>query len=66
MEKIYIKGRSDGLGNRMEQLINLEYFSSIHNLKFVYYWNNIGAQQRDNFKIDFNSKNIEIKYFSLK
>ena len=53
MEKIYIKGRPDGLGNRMEQLINLEYFSSIHNLKFVYYWNNIGAQQRDNFKIDF-------------
>tara|TARA_B100000035_G_C20999032_1_gene553951 strand:+ start:722 stop:1462 length:741 start_codon:yes stop_codon:yes gene_type:complete len=64
MEKIYIKGRPDGLGNRMEQLINLEYFSSIHNLKFVYYWNNIGAQQRDNFKIDFNSKNIEIKYFN--
>ena len=38
--KLYFNGRSDGLGNRLEELIKLETYCEIFNKKLIYRWNN--------------------------
>jgi len=65
--KIYFKGRDDGIGNRLEELIRLDYFAEKNSYKIIYFWNNTG-KYKSNYKIlgpieypnRFICKNIEI------
>jgi len=56
--KLYFNGRSDGLGNRLEELIKLEIYCEIFDKKIIYRWNN--SDPRFNYPIFFECKNIEI------
>ena len=56
---IYYNGRSDGIGNRLEELINLEVYCEKNNLKCNYYWNNIHKHR--NYEILIKCKNINIQ-----
>ena len=56
--KLYFNGRSDGLGNRLEELIKLETYCEIFNKKLIYRWNN--SDTRFNYPVLFDCKNIEI------
>ena len=57
IEHFYFLGRPDGLGNRIEQLINIQEFCIKNNMKCIYVWNNSGYRKYD---INITFENIEI------
>ena len=54
-EVFHFIGRPDGLGNRIEELINIQEFCETNNKKCVYIWNNSQARKYDIF-IHFDNK----------
>lgn len=42
---VYFQGRPDGIGNRIEQLINIQEYCKHHNVECIYIWNN--GKRRD-------------------
>jgi hypothetical protein len=56
---IYYNGRPEGLGNRLEELINLEVYCEKNNCKCNYYWNNIHKHRT--YEILIKCKNINIQ-----
>lgn len=66
---IYFKGRPDGMGNRVQELIQLDYFAEKFSHKIFYYWN---ISQKDkgvskilgpvDYPCRFKCKNIEFVY----
>lgn len=59
-------GRSDGLGNRIEELINLEAFSIKNNIKINYFWNNNTGRSDRRYKNLLDCKNIKITNKSIR
>lgn len=57
----YYPGRSDGLGNRIEQLIGIQKYCEINNSKCIYLWNNGGHRKYDIF-IKFDDIKIVRKF----
>ena len=53
-------GRSDGIGNRVEQIIRLEYHCEKHNEKFDYLWNNQNNRKDRQYPFFLKSKNVNI------
>jgi|MDTC01.2.fsa_nt_gb hypothetical protein len=63
---IYFKGRPDGMGNRVQELIQLDYFAEKFSHRIIYYWN---ISQKDkgiskilgpvDYPCRFKCKNIE-------
>lgn len=47
MKNIYFNGRADGLGNRIEELIHLEYHCIVNKTKCFYFWNNNNWRKYD-------------------
>ena len=43
---VYFQGRPDGIGNRIEQLINIQEYCKHHNVECIYIWNN-NVKRRD-------------------
>ena len=66
--KVYFSGRPDGIGNRIEQLINIQFYCIENNLQCNYIWNNSNFRNYlplisfDNIEImnTKNSNNIQI------
>lgn len=59
MENIfYFLGRPDGIGNRIEQLINIQEYCEANNMKCIYIWRN-SSFRNYNARIEF--ENIEIR-----
>jgi hypothetical protein len=54
----YFIGRPDGIGNRLEQLINIQEYCNANNLKCIYIWRNCSLRTYDPL-ISF--ENIEIR-----
>ena len=61
---IKFNGRPDGLGNRIEELINLECLCISKNMKCLYYWNNSNSKRI--YPYLFNCKNIKIVHKPFK
>jgi hypothetical protein len=60
MKKIfYFLGRSCGLGNRIEQLINIQEYCVKNNMKCIYIWSNTSWRK---YNINITFENIEIRY----
>lgn len=57
----FINGRPDGLGNRIEELIHIEYFCEKHNETCNYYWNNTDACDTRKYNLFLRCKNIIIQ-----
>ena len=57
-EVFHFIGRPDGLGNRIEELINIQEFCETNNKKCVYIWNNSQARKYDIF-IHFDNIKIQ-------
>ena len=58
MNKFIVQGRPDGIGNRIEQLINIESYCEKHNTRCVYIWNNTRYR---NYPIYIQFKHIDIQ-----
>ena len=56
---IYYNGRPDGIGNRIEQLINIQEYCKKYNLNCIYIWNNTFTHRTYEPLIKFD--NITIK-----
>jgi hypothetical protein len=61
MNIINFNGRSDGIGNRIEQLIYLNNFCKKHNKICNYYWNNTNARKDRKYDISINFSNMVIQ-----
>jgi len=57
---IYVNGRYDGIGNRLEELLRIEHHCISNNLMCFYYWDNSGNDDR-RYPILFKSVNIRIQ-----
>ena len=57
---IYINGRPDGIGNRLEELLRIEYHCILNNLTCCYYWDNSGNDNR-RYPILFECINVTIQ-----
>ena len=66
--KVYFQGRTGGIGNRIEQLINIQEFCVVNKVQCNYFWNNNGCRKYDplisfeNIKIINNKNNDNIKH----
>lgn len=58
MEEFSFPGRSDGLGNRLEEIIQLEYLCKIKKTRCEYIWNNIHKNRT--YDILLKGKNVDI------
>ena len=58
--KIYFDGRSDGLGNRIIEIIFLEYVASMKNISINYLWNNHQRRLDRFYPVMIKSKNVNI------
>lgn len=58
---LFMNGRPDGLGNRIEELIHIEYFCEKHNETCNYYWNNIDAPIARKYNIFLRCKNVIVQ-----
>ncbi|RPH51039.1 MAG: hypothetical protein EHM85_08185 [Desulfobacteraceae bacterium] len=58
--KIYINGRPDGIGNRLEELLRIEYHCILNKLTCCYYWDNNGSYNR-RYPILFECINVTIQ-----
>jgi len=59
-KKIYINGRPDGIGNRLEELLRIEYHCILNKLTCFYYWDNSGNYNR-RYPILFECINVSIQ-----
>ena len=57
---INFNGRQDGLGNRIEQLINIEAYCILNDVSSNYYWNNDNVPCRS-YDIKLKCNNIIIQ-----
>lgn len=61
-KKFYFLGRPDGIGNRIEQLINIQEYCVKNNTKCIYIWNNKDSNRKDRiYDINITFENIEIR-----
>jgi len=58
--KFYFDGRSDGLGNRIIEIIFLEYVASMKNISINYLWNNHQRRLDRFYPVMIKSKNVNI------
>jgi hypothetical protein len=58
--KIYFDGRTDGLGNRIIEIIFLEYVASMKNISINYLWNNHPRRLDRSYPVMIKSKNVNI------
>jgi len=58
--RIYYNGRYDGIGNRLEELLHLEYYCMSKGLTCSYYWDNSGNMDR-RYPIFFECEHIDIQ-----
>ena len=61
MNTINFNGRSDGIGNRLEQLIYLNNFCKKYNKICNYYWNNTNPRKDRKYDISINFSNMIIQ-----
>jgi len=57
---IYYNGRPDGIGNRLEELLHVEYYCISNNIRCCYYWDNFANDKR-RYPILFECVNISIQ-----
>lgn len=54
----YFIGRPDGIGNRVEELIKIQEYCEVHNMKCIYIWRNTSFR---NYSVSITFENIEIR-----
>lgn len=58
---VHFKGRIDGLGNRIEELILLEAYCVKNNVNGIYYWTQNNVRQDRNYPVHIKCENIIIQ-----